>query len=66
MHSGTIAAFYPTERGRWDLFYPAFARAVRGLSPPPVDPRDAIASATVLEAARTSATTGAVVPIPEP
>ena len=46
----------PTERGRWDTFYPAFAAAVRGEGPVPVDPRDAVATATVLDAARRSAT----------
>jgi predicted dehydrogenase len=64
LHTGINAAPYPTERGRWDLFYPAFARAVRGENPPPVDPRAAIASLTLLAAARTSAETGAVVSIP--
>jgi predicted dehydrogenase len=48
------------ERGRWDTFYPAFARAVRGVGPVPVDPRDAVATALVLEAARESARTGTV------
>jgi predicted dehydrogenase len=51
----------PTERGRWDTFYPAFARAVRGEGPVPVDPRDAVATAAVLDAARRSATDGVVV-----
>jgi predicted dehydrogenase len=51
----------PTERGRWDTFYPAFAGAVRGQGPVPVDPRDAVATATVLDAARRSATDGTVV-----
>jgi predicted dehydrogenase len=51
----------PTERGRWDSFYPAFAAAVRGQGPVPVDPRDAVATATVLDAARRSATDGGVV-----
>ncbi|MGY1769726.1 Gfo/Idh/MocA family protein [Blastococcus sp. SYSU D00813] len=51
----------PTERGRWDVFYPAFAAAVRGEGPVPVDPRDAVATATVLDAARVSGTTGEVV-----
>jgi predicted dehydrogenase len=64
LHTGTSAAPYVTERGRWDLFYPAFAGAVRGTNPPPVDPHAAIASLTLLAAARTSAETGAVVPIP--
>jgi predicted dehydrogenase len=44
----------PSERGRWDTFYPAFAAAVRGEGPVPVDPRDAVASLTVIEAIRGS------------
>jgi predicted dehydrogenase len=64
LHTGTSSAPYATERGRWDLFYPAFAGAIRGTNPPPVDPHDAIASGTLLAAARTSAETGAVVAIP--
>ena len=51
----------PTERGRWDTFYPAFARAVRGEGPVPVDPRDAVATHTVLDAARRSAEAGELV-----
>jgi predicted dehydrogenase len=64
LYRGLTSAPYPTERGRWDTFYPAFARAVRGLNPPPVDVNDAVATATVLDAARLSATTGMVVPVP--
>src|SRR4051794_9581493 len=51
----------PTLPGRWDTFYPAFARAVRGDGAVPVDPRDAVATATVLDAARRSATEGRVI-----
>ena len=51
----------PLRRGRWDAFYPAFAQAVRGAGPVPVDPRDAVATAVVLDAARRSAVTGAAV-----
>lgn len=54
----------PSERGAWDTFYPAFAASVRGSGPLPVDPRDAVATATVLDAARTSAQTGQVVRLP--
>jgi predicted dehydrogenase len=50
-----------SERGAWDLFYPAFAGAVRGRGPLPVDPWDAVATAEVLDAARQSAATGRVV-----
>jgi predicted dehydrogenase len=42
----------PSERGRWDTFYPAFAAAVRGEGPVPVDPRDAVASLTVIDRIR--------------
>ncbi|MFW3172908.1 Gfo/Idh/MocA family protein [Geodermatophilus sp. CPCC 206100] len=51
----------PTEPGAWDTFYPAFAAAVRGRGPVPVDPRDAVATATVLDAARHSAAEGVLV-----
>jgi predicted dehydrogenase len=39
----------PSERGRWDTYYPAFAAAVRGEGPVPVDPNDAVASLTVID-----------------
>ncbi len=64
VHRGDDGEPVPTERGRWDTFYPAFARAVRGLGPVPVEPRDAVATATVLDAARRSATSGEVVRLP--
>ena len=51
----------PAERGRWSAFYSAFARAVRGEGPLPVDPRDAVAALEVLDAARLSAARGEVV-----
>ena len=51
----------PAERGRWSSFYSAFARAVRGTGPLPVDPRDAVATLEVLDAARLSAARGEVV-----
>lgn len=44
-----------SERGAWDIFYPAFARAVRGIGPVPVSPWDAVATAQVLDGARESA-----------
>jgi predicted dehydrogenase len=61
LHRGDDGAPVPSENGAWNVFYPAFAGAVRGLGPVPVEPRDAIASATVLDAARLSATEGGVV-----
>jgi predicted dehydrogenase len=51
----------PSAHGAWNLFYPAFAAAVRGAGPVPVDPWDAVATAAVLDAARTSARTARVV-----
>ena len=61
LHRGDAGEPVPTERGRWDTFYPAFARAVRGLGPVPVDPRDAVATATVLDAVRRSAIAGTAI-----
>ncbi|MEI4280339.1 Gfo/Idh/MocA family oxidoreductase [Klenkia terrae] len=61
LQRGAESTVVPSERGRWDTFYPAFAAAVRGTGPVPVDPRDAVATARVLDAARRSATEGVVV-----
>jgi predicted dehydrogenase len=58
---GDTAELVPSARGAWDLFYPAFAAAIRGTLPVPVDPWDAVATAAVLDAARTSARTRQVV-----
>jgi predicted dehydrogenase len=55
---GPGAERVPSERGRWDTFYPAFAAAVRGTGPVPVDPWDAVAALDVLDAARASAAAG--------
>ncbi|MFI7599304.1 Gfo/Idh/MocA family oxidoreductase [Actinoplanes sp. NPDC049681] len=61
LYRGTTGAPVRSERGRWDSFYPAFAAAVRGEGPPPVDPWDAVRNMDVLDAARMSATTGETV-----
>ena len=61
LYRGATGAPVPSERGRWDLFYPAFAAAVRGDAPAPVDPWDAVRSMEILEAARTAAATGTTV-----
>jgi predicted dehydrogenase len=58
---GDRAEVLPSERGAWDTFYPAFARAIRSEGRVPVDPWDAVATAEVLDAARQSATTGHLV-----
>ena len=61
LFDGERELLMPSERGRWDTFYPAVARAVAGDGAPPVDPRDAVATARVLDAARESSATGTVV-----
>jgi predicted dehydrogenase len=65
LRRGELTEPVPSARGAWDLFYPAFAAAVRGTGPVPVDPWDAVATAAVLDAARASARTAQVVS-PEP
>jgi predicted dehydrogenase len=60
---GGQAEVLASERGAWDLFYPAFAAAVRGEGSLPVDPWDAVATAEVLDAARQSAITNQVIMI---
>jgi predicted dehydrogenase len=53
VHRGAHREVVPTLRGRWDTYYPAFAAAVRGEGPVPVDPWDAVAALELLdEAAR--------------
>jgi predicted dehydrogenase len=61
LHRGSERETVPSERGRWDQFYDRFAAAVRGEGPVPVDPWDAVATATVLDAARRSAAGGRTV-----
>jgi len=51
----------PSERGAWDTYYPAVAGAIAGDVAPPVAAEDAIATAVVLDAARESAATTAVI-----
>lgn len=58
LYRGRTGAGVPSERGRWDTYYPAFAAAVRGDGPVPVDPWDAVRALEVLDAARDSAFTG--------
>jgi predicted dehydrogenase len=51
----------PSERGCWNEFYRQLQDAVTGAGPNPVEPRDAVASAVVLDAARLSAKQGKVI-----
>ncbi|MGY0236282.1 Gfo/Idh/MocA family oxidoreductase [Longispora urticae] len=48
----------PTEAGDYPAFYRGVLAALRGDGPAPVDPRDAVAALTVLEAARRSSAEG--------
>jgi predicted dehydrogenase len=61
LYRGATGASVRSERGRWDTYYPAFAAAVRGEEPVPVDPWDSVRNMDVLDAARISATTGETV-----
>ncbi len=51
-------------RGAWAAFYPQVAEWCRGERPPPVDPLDAVATLTVLDAARRGAADGVTVVLP--
>ncbi|MFD9124622.1 Gfo/Idh/MocA family oxidoreductase [Kitasatospora sp. NPDC059571] len=51
----------PTDPGDYPAFYAGIAAALATGAPPPVEPRDAVATLAVLEAARGSAATGTVV-----
>ncbi len=64
VHRGDAGVPVPTVPGAWSTFYPAFAAAVRGTGPVPVEARDAVTTATVLDAARRSATEGRTVELP--
>jgi predicted dehydrogenase len=61
LHTGHTTQPWPSERGDWTVFYAAFANAVRGRGPVPVDPQDAVAGLVVLEGAQQSAQTGQVI-----
>jgi predicted dehydrogenase len=61
VHTGDGVVPVVTERGRWDVFYPAFAAAVRGEGPVPVDPWDSVVALQLIDAARASARSGQVV-----
>jgi predicted dehydrogenase len=61
LYRGATGASVRSERGRWDTYYPAFANAVEGNGPVPVDPWDAVRTMDVLDAARISAATGETV-----
>ena len=49
---GDDAEPVPSENGAWPRFYEQLSAALEGVEPPPVDPRDAVATLEVLERAR--------------
>ena len=61
LRRGDVSETVPSVPGAWDTYYPTFATAVRGIAAPPVAPRDAVDTARILDAARTSASTHEVV-----
>lgn len=61
LYTGAGSQPVPSARGAWPTFYPAVADAVRGAAAPPVAATDAVGTAWVLDAARTSAADGSVV-----
>ncbi|MBC3841019.1 Gfo/Idh/MocA family oxidoreductase [Streptacidiphilus sp. 4-A2] len=63
--AGDDAAPYPSRPGDYPAFYAGVAAALREGGPAPVDPNDAVAALTVLEAARRSADEGRTVELPE-
>ena len=64
LHLGDEREPVESERGRWDTYYAQLGAAVRGEGPVPVDPWDAVATATVIDAARRSAAEGTTVDVP--
>jgi len=65
LHDGTTRATIPTERGAYENYYAGVDRALRTGGAPPVDPNDAVASLTVIEAAKLSARERRVVHLDE-
>jgi predicted dehydrogenase len=61
LQQGETRVSVPSERGRWDTFYAAFAAAVRGEGPLPVDPWESVVAAQVLDAARASASSRRII-----
>ncbi len=53
--SGEESEPVPSARGDWPRFYELVATALRDGGPPPVEPRDAVATLRVIDAARRSA-----------
>jgi predicted dehydrogenase len=54
----------PSERGDWPRFYALLRESLVAGGPPPVDPRDAVTTLSILELARRSAQDRSVMPIP--
>ncbi len=59
--AGDQTVAVPTEAGDYGRFYESVVASLRSGGPPPVDPRDAVRTLEVLDAARRSAATGQTV-----
>jgi scyllo-inositol 2-dehydrogenase (NADP+) len=57
-------AVVPTIPGAWPEYYQRVAACIRGHSPPPVEPHTVVDALRVLDAARVSAASREVVPVP--
>ena len=60
---GEVSDVVPSERGDWPRFYALLSEALRSGGPPPVEPRDAVRTLRIIEAARKSAATRTIVAI---
>jgi predicted dehydrogenase len=63
--SGDQVERVPTDAGAYQRFYAAMVEAIRGGTPAPVDPHDAVGTLEVLEAARRSSDEKHVVTLDE-
>lgn len=55
LHDGVAGVVIPTELGAYEKYYRGIEHALRTGGPPPVDPRDAVESLTLIAAAKRSA-----------
>ena len=62
----TLDSELPYATGRWGTFYTGVYETLTNSAPPPVLLDDAIANLRVLDAARTSATTGQTISLDPP
>lgn len=66
LSDGASVERVPTERGSYETFYARVAAALTGVGTPPVDARDAVATAAIIDAAMRSADEGRAVSLDAP